>query len=286
MLTKHHKYMFIFLVITHLISINAYANDTEGFFAAGGLVLKKNENIKMVSEDLYISEEKIEVNYIFKNMTDNEITTPVVFPLPDHIIEDYSREDEKYFLAENDLKDANNYNFTVIVNGVKIKPKVHKKRLKFMDGEEVDDRNLAFSTSFYWQQTFPAKKEIKVRHAYTPMVGSGVPQPLDIFLDYIATDEYCPDLNFKKTIKAKQQNGFNNATRIIIGYILTTGGNWAGGTIEDFRLVVDKGSPSSVITFCGNNVKKISPTQFEMRAKNFKPKKDLDIMIIKKWGHD
>lgn len=103
------------------------------------------------------------------------------------------------------------------------------------------------------------------------MVGRGVPQPLDLFMEYIATEEYCPVESFKQTIKSKQKLGFRSAYRIILGYILTTGGNWADGTIDDFRLVVDKESPNSVVSFCGDNVKKISPTQFEMRAKNFKP---------------
>lgn len=63
---------------------------------------------------------------------------------------------------------------------------------------------------------------------------------------------YCSDTNFKHLIAVKEKRGYNNATRIIIGYILTTDGNWAGGTIEDFRLVVDKGAPSSIVTFCGS----------------------------------
>ncbi|WP_182419623.1 DUF4424 family protein [Bartonella sp. HY038] len=42
---------------------------------------------------------------------------------------------------------------------------------------------------------------------------------------------------------------------------------WAGGVIEDFRLIIDKGKPDALVTFCGDGVQKISPTQFEMRKK-------------------
>ena len=64
-----------------------------------------------------------------------------------------------------------------------------------------------------------------------------------------------------------------------IAYVLTTGANWAG-PIGDFHLVVDKGAPDSLVSFCGDGVKKISPTQFELRHANFTPSRDLNILIL------
>jgi Domain of unknown function (DUF4424) len=64
-----------------------------------------------------------------------------------------------------------------------------------------------------------------------------------------------------------------------IAYVLKTGANWAG-PIRDFHLVVDKGGPDRVISFCGDGVKKISPTAFEMRASDFTPARDLGILIV------
>ena len=55
-----------------------------------------------------------------------------------------------------------------------------------------------------------------------------------------------------------------------IDYILRTGANWSG-PIKDFRLIVDKGNPNNLVTFCGDGVKKVSPTQFELRKTNFTP---------------
>ena len=63
-------------------------------------------------------------------------------------------------------------------------------------------------------------------------------------------------------------------------YILTTGGNWRS-PIGDFRLVVDKGAPGNLVSFCGEGVRKISPTQFEMRRKNCIPDRDLRILIVR-----
>jgi Domain of unknown function (DUF4424) len=50
--------------------------------------------------------------------------------------------------------------------------------------------------------------------------------------------------------------------------------------IKDFRLVVDKGKPDRVVSFCLHNLKRISPTAFEMRAANFTPNGTLKILLI------
>jgi hypothetical protein len=65
-----------------------------------------------------------------------------------------------------------------------------------------------------------------------------------------------------------------------ISYILTTGANWRD-PIGRFRLVVDKGAPQNLVSFCGENVRQISPTTFEMVKTNFVPRRNLDILIAK-----
>ena len=64
-----------------------------------------------------------------------------------------------------------------------------------------------------------------------------------------------------------------------VDYILTTGGNWRS-PIGDFRLVVDKGKPGNLVSFCATGVKKISPTQYEVRHANWRPASDLHVLII------
>ena len=63
-----------------------------------------------------------------------------------------------------------------------------------------------------------------------------------------------------------------------LGYILTTGGNWRS-PIGDFRLVVDKGAPK-IVSFCGDGVRKIRPTRFEIRHRNWRPDRDLEVLIV------
>jgi hypothetical protein len=50
--------------------------------------------------------------------------------------------------------------------------------------------------------------------------------------------------------------------------------------VKDFRLVVDKGKKERVVSFCMNNLKRVSPTAFEMRATDFTPQQPLKIILV------
>ena len=45
-------------------------------------------------------------------------------------------------------------------------------------------------------------------------------------------------------------------------------------------MIVDKGDPQTLVSFCGDGVKKIGPTTFEMTAKNYTPQRDIDVLFI------
>lgn len=63
-----------------------------------------------------------------------------------------------------------------------------------------------------------------------------------------------------------------------IAYDLAAGAPAA--PIRDFRLVVDKGRPDRIASFCLDNFKRISPTAFELRATEFTPANALQILVI------
>lgn len=259
----------------------AYANDSGAALVTGGLVLQKIENIEMTSEDLYISADRIDINYVFTNKTDEDIATVVAFPLPPVPLE----ADSDIAVKAEDLKTGKNDNFVDFktwVNGKEVWTKAYKEITKA--DVEYKDQDVV-QVTYYWSQTFPAKKAVNIRHIYRPIVGGGVPHPLDIGMQDLLDDIYCPDDGVRSAIERRKKAGYSSVYQTQVGYILTTGGNWAGGTIGDFRLVVDKGRTDSLVSFCGDNVKKIAPTRFEMRAKNYKPKKDLHVLILSEWGN-
>lgn len=145
-------------------------------------------------------------------------------------------------------------------------------------------------STYWWPMVFPAGKEVRVAHRYTPSVGGTV--GLSFFYDGKFQGNYqdyklrfCMDEAFERAIlKASRgaEGGFPPLYETRISYILKTGGNWATGTIGDFTLTVDKEEPKNLVSFCGTGVRKTGPTTFQMKATDFYPEKDLEILILKR----
>jgi len=155
-------------------------------------------------------------------------------------------------------------------------------RLGLYDGEGDEGPQWVLKTTYHWLQTFPAGRPIVVEHAYTPSVGATVATNVGTEYGAEQVAKYCVDKTLTDTVvrAAKADKDGNAPWRDHwIDYVLVTGGNWKK-PIGDFRLVVDKGSPKNLISFCGSGVKKISPTQFEMRRANWRPEKDLSILLL------
>jgi hypothetical protein len=139
----------------------------------------------------------------------------------------------------------------------------------------------------HWEQLFPAGRDLIVEHRYTPGLGGTVStaygNPTLRNEDWIREGiaRYCIDADFlagaERLVRA--DGGNINVTEQWLGYILTTGANWRA-PIGDFRLVVDKGDPRNLVSFCGQGVRRISPTRFEIRRRNWRPDRDLDILIL------
>lgn len=92
----------------------ALANDSSAMLGAGGLVLTKSADIRMASEDLYISPKQVKVHYTFVNDSGKDIDTIIAFPLPDV---------DNYELAESPIgttvegRGANFVGFKVTIDG-------------------------------------------------------------------------------------------------------------------------------------------------------------------------
>lgn len=146
-------------------------------------------------------------------------------------------------------------------------------------------------TTYWWRTTFPAGRDIRVAHRYTPSVGATAG------LNFIGPDEnapftgddfdrekqrYCFDDSFLKAV-TRQMDAARTADAYLqeswISYVLTTGANW-GGTIGHFHLTVDKGNADTLVSFCGTGVKKTGPTTFELTADEFYPERNIDIALV------
>src|SRR3954453_5825560 len=61
----------------------ALANDSVAELGTGGLILSRSDAVSMRSEDLFISPQKVTVDYVFHNNTDKNVDAIVAFPMPD-----------------------------------------------------------------------------------------------------------------------------------------------------------------------------------------------------------
>ncbi|TIW91272.1 MAG: DUF4424 domain-containing protein [Mesorhizobium sp.] len=312
---------------------SAFANDSVAELGTGGLILSRSDAVAMQSEDLFISPEKVTVDYIFHNNTDRDVDAIVAFPMPDIS----GNPEEIPAIPEN--QSDNFLGFDVMIDGVAAKPQLEQKVLAlgidvsaelkaqnvpfypFGDaakaalaklpqavtddwvnrgiiiedtGSEGTETNKVYTpfwqlhSTYWWRSTFPANKDVHVSHRYKPSVGGT--SSVSFFYDgkfqgQYATykTRYCMDDTFENAVRKAAKDGpdgYPQYNESRIAYILTTGGNWATGTIGKFKLTVDKGNPKALVSFCGDNVKKVGPTTFEMTANDFYPERDIDILIL------
>lgn len=230
----------------------AWANDSTAALGAGGIVLTQSADIRMASEDLFVSRDEIRVKYSFVNESGAPITTRVAFPLPEADLEALTETDvgwqtddmdnvvdfhvavdgravtpvleRKAFLKGVDVTDAltrlgvpvspKANEVLAVVNGL---PKAKKQELvtrKLITGTEDWTQLLwVVKNTYHWQQTFPSDRPLKVEHRYKPVLGGHF-----IAAQPLADESYrrmfCIDEPTKKGIEARlrQQSKINQGT--------------------------------------------------------------------------
>ncbi|MBD1206704.1 MAG: DUF4424 domain-containing protein [Rhodobacteraceae bacterium] len=98
---------------TLLLATPVLANDGFGGIAATGLHFAQTDAIAMETEDLFISLDRIRVTYTFRNLTDQDVTGEVIFPLPPISLQALMTSD--FNIPDGDRE--NLVNFTATVNG-------------------------------------------------------------------------------------------------------------------------------------------------------------------------
>lgn len=309
-----------------------YANDSIASVGAGGLVLEKTDDIQMVSEVLEISTKEIRVTYHFLNTSKSDIKTTVAFPMP--AFHDSGNGDENEGPLTSFKMFANGVQVPVQVNrvfrikGSDVTDKLRK--LGLSDQQIFDPRFECFPAkesgepkafckleryqvlaiyglgfkdygdgeiqeTAYWEQIFPAGKEIEVVHEYKPFTGRSYLNPAmnideesrrydkkrleGVFLNKHA----CMDAKTRKRVvdgveKSDVRPALNTA---VVEYILGTGRNWKG-PINQFRLILKKDNPYQIVSLCfpGTPIR-TSPTTIEFTHKDFVPQDELMVFFYR-----
>jgi len=321
------RFLLAALAATTILAGSARANDSTAALGAGGLTLTQTEDIRMASEDLFISKDEIRVAYSFVNESGKPITTRVAFPLPDIDMGEMAEMDINWPSEDP----SNALNFVVRVDGREVRPQLEKRAFfkgkditddlrrlgaplgyplrDFQDAlmklspaakKELVDHGLADFTgdyahamwtakeTFHWEQTFPEDRPLKVEHTYKPVVGGSFLASSE-FPQSFRSSGFFQNFCINKTTEAAIVRQLKTASKRAgstglllawyVDYVLTTGRNWKG-PIGDFRLTIDKGNPKNIVSFCMDQVRKVSPTQFQVSKHDFEPEKDLHIIIV------
>ncbi|MET7242108.1 DUF4424 domain-containing protein [Methylobacterium sp. EM32] len=190
----------------------ARANDSAAALDAGGLVLVRDPDITLASEDLRIGLDRIAVDYVFRNGAATAKTLRIAFPLP--AIDGAQLSTSALSLPFEDR--ANFVGFTVTVDGVPVTPQLEEraylgqrevtdllkrhglplnplrrndleaavKRLKpaaqqelvkaglMSDPAEMPEFLWRSEAKFHWEQNFPPGRELRVSHTYVPVKGN------------------------------------------------------------------------------------------------------------------
>jgi hypothetical protein len=190
----------------------ARANDSAAALETGGLVLVRDPDIALASEDLRIGLDRIAVDYVFRNRASAPKTLRVAFPLP--AIDGAQLSMSALNLPYEDR--ANFVGFTATVDGAPVTPLLEEraylgtrevtdllrghgvplnplrrrdveaalKRLSpavlgelekaglLSEAKADADGQWRSEAKFHWEQTFPAGRDLRVSHAYAPVKGN------------------------------------------------------------------------------------------------------------------
>ena len=307
------------LLTLALLTVSAHANDSAGWIATGGVQYLKSKDIRMVSEDLYISTDKIRVQYEFANDSTQAVQETILFPLPAMRSDDDN--DGGDFA---DIQGMHN-SFKIWVNKKPVKP---QKNLRVLWGKE--DITSAFAREchlsnaetiepfsadrpddFIDKQVEPCLQTLKRQGIirYNPDEDNGQPkmwnaqmiyswpqifpaqQSIQVRHEYtprVGGSVYLPRMPDEGSREFKRDYCIDNTFMSKLGHrnasfsalsYILTTGANWAKPIERFHLTVDK-PKDSLLSMCWDaSLKKISDTRFEANKTQFTPKHDLEILF-------
>jgi hypothetical protein len=105
-----------------LAPLAATANDSMAELRTGGLAYVRSDAVRMVREDLFISMDQIQVDYVFENTTDSDVESLVAFPMPPVV-------PSLYEATGVPIEDTNFLGFRVFVEGEELTPDLSQRAL-------------------------------------------------------------------------------------------------------------------------------------------------------------
>lgn len=296
------------------------ANDSVAMLTAGGLQLQQTADVRIESEDLVISSERISVDYVFENVSGANTRLTLAFPLPP--VE--ARMVEGFDVANRETPRF--IDFSTTVDGVPVEATEHVQ-IFAEDGRDVtevftrlnlpltpfaealapwneipeaiavqlrrfgllvpddygyDERRWTVHVSYIWELSIGAGQSVEVHHEYRPISGGYFPPYYE--------GQWSGDYEgFYRERYCAGDGEWQTLNRMAeagflvayeTGYLLTPGANWAG-PIGHFRLTIDKGAAENMVSLCwSDGITRIAPTLFSFEAEDYTPHQDIDMIVF------
>ena len=152
------------------------------------------------------------------------------------------------------------------------------------DGKKVYAPTWAMKSTYSWIVAFPPGKDVHITTVHANSIGSSVAfglsadaGPNDPGLKSMQ-EKYCVDDAVIKAAKESDE-GQSAFSASWSSFKLIAGSAWSPG-IGRFRLIVEKGSPSSLISVCGAGDRKNEPISIEMTVTDFTPDRTIDVLYL------
>ena len=150
------------------------------------------------------------------------------------------------------------------------------------------------SQTYSWKTVIPAKGDVIIKASYKTNLGGAVNVTFldeqgaakgDAFDNYRAS--YCVDANVIKAARDSFAHEKANKGPLYeerwATHVMTAFGDDTV-PIGKFTLTIDKGKTDNIVSFCGDGVKKISATSFEMTKTDYTPERDIEVLFLQPSG--
>jgi hypothetical protein len=309
----------VFLTLWALISGSAASADD--YFAGvgiGGIELRKTDAISMRREDLFLSTGQVRAAFEFENLTPNDATATVAFPLPAYALHDENDPlcDEGQCGVDKALARFNFVSFATRVNGSPVQARVETKAY-------AGDRDITALLEKYsvpltegWPdlsalKKLPAAAQDELRDAglwgpegfimrnwrvrktfhWEQVFPAGKITRIEHAYRPILgsgqnggslgaheREAFCIDGPADAALRALKSKSRSILFTDELDYVLTTANSWSG-PIKDFRLTIEK-PEGSILSLCFDGLKRAGPRRFEARRSNFAPQNELRLLFV------
>ena len=240
------------------------ANDGAAEVGVGGIQLRNERRVAMRKERLFISLDKVRVEYEFVNESAEDVATEIAFPTPDmafspaerigHRFQDFKawvndtkievKEEARAIMGDRDvagqLKAVGLTDIAGSLRQVEQLPVDKKEQLHAQGllgwGDSGEARYWPHWTVrivYHWVQRFPPGQVVRIRHEYAPAHGDKNHVADDLF------DDACADPPLRaRLISGRDTYSPNQGWTRWVKYILTTANTWKT-PIRDFELELE-----------------------------------------------